>query len=38
MLNRVVKRTGKFSYGLAALVLGLPIPFVILAFLAPGCR
>ena len=29
-------RWGKIRYGLAALLLGLPIPIVILAFLAPG--
>jgi hypothetical protein len=25
------------SYGLAAMLLGLPLPFVILAFLCGGC-
>lgn len=31
-------RPGKIRYGLAALLLGLPLPIVILAFLMPGCR
>ena len=30
-------RAGKIRYGLAALLLGLPLPFVIIAFLMPGC-
>jgi hypothetical protein len=30
-------RWGKIRWGLAALLLGLPIPIVIIAFLAPGC-
>ena len=30
-------RWGKIRYGLAALLLGLPLPVVIIAFLAPGC-
>ena len=30
-------RGAKIRYGLAALLLGLPLPFVILAFLMPGC-
>ena len=30
-------RWGKFRYGLAALLLGLPLPIVLIAFLAPGC-
>lgn len=38
MLRRVYERTGKIRWGLAALLLGLPLPIVILAFLAPGCR
>ena len=28
---------GKIRYGLAALLLGLPLPIVLIAFLAPGC-
>ena len=31
------QRTGKIRWGLAALLLGLPLPLVILAFLSPGC-
>ncbi|MDY3556779.1 hypothetical protein GobsT_68630 [Gemmata obscuriglobus] len=30
-------RLGKIRWGLAALLLGLPLPVVIIAFLAPGC-
>lgn len=30
-------RFGKIRYGLAALLLGLPLPVVLIAFLAPGC-
>lgn len=30
-------RWGKIRYGLAALLLGLPLPIVLIAFLAPGC-
>lgn len=38
MFSNVKRRAGKFTWGLAALLVGLPLPFVILAFLAPGCR
>jgi hypothetical protein len=38
MLRRAYERTGGFRWGLAALILGLPLPIVILAFLSPGCR
>lgn len=31
------KRFGKITWGLAALLVGLPIPFIIVAFLARGC-
>jgi hypothetical protein len=31
-------RTGKLRWGLAALLLGLPLPIVILAFLMGGCN
>ena len=31
-------RWGKIRYGLAALLLGLPLPVVLIAFLAPGCN
>jgi hypothetical protein len=30
-------RLGKIRYGLAAILLGLPLPLIIIAFLAPGC-
>lgn len=30
-------RWGKIRYGLAAILLGLPLPIIIIAFLAPGC-
>ena len=30
-------RVGKIRYGLAALLLGLPLPIVLIAFLMPGC-
>lgn len=30
-------RIGKIRYGLAALLLGLPLPIVIIAFLFGGC-
>jgi len=32
-----VTRWGKIRYGLAALLLGLPLPIVLIAFLMPGC-
>ncbi len=32
------KREGRISYGIAAMILGLPLPFVILAFLCGGCN
>ena len=31
-------RGGKIRYGLAAILLGLPLPLVLLAFLLPGCN
>jgi hypothetical protein len=31
-------RWGKIRYGLAALLLGLPLPIVLIAFLMPGCN
>lgn len=36
--NEPMSRMGKIRYGLAALLLGLPLPIVIIAFLAPGCN
>jgi len=38
VLNAINQRAGKVRYGLAALLLGLPLPIVIIAFLAYGCR
>ena len=38
MLNRSLKRTANFRWGLAAMLIGLPLPIVILAFLFGGCR
>ena len=35
--NEKMTRWGKIRYGLAALLLGLPLPIVIIAFLMPGC-
>jgi hypothetical protein len=32
------KRFGKITWGLAALLVGLPLPFVLIAFLVGGCR
>jgi hypothetical protein len=37
MLRNAVKRLGTVRMGLAALILGLPLPVVILAFLCGGC-
>jgi hypothetical protein len=38
MLKNAVKRLGGARAGLIALLLGLPLPIVILAFLFGGCR
>jgi len=38
MIRDTVKRAGKISYGIIAMLLGLPLPIVILAFLWGGCR
>jgi hypothetical protein len=38
MLLNVKKRLGNARWGCAALLLGLPMPFVILAFLFGGCN
>ena len=38
MLQNHLKRLGNFTWGLGAMLLGLPLPFVILAFLFGGCR
>jgi hypothetical protein len=38
MIRNTMVRAGKVSYGLVALLLGLPLPIVIIAFLMGGCR
>jgi hypothetical protein len=38
MLTRIKRRMGTMRWGLVALLLGLPLPIVIIAFLSPGCR
>jgi hypothetical protein len=38
MIINEPKRPGNLRWGLAAMLLGLPLPFVILAFLFGGCR
>jgi hypothetical protein len=38
MMRAAINRAGKVSYGLVAILLGLPLPVVILAFLWGGCR
>ena len=38
MMINGLKRVGRASWGLAAMLLGLPLPFVVLAFLCGGCR
>jgi hypothetical protein len=38
MLKNSIQRVGRVSYGVAALILGLPLPIVILAFLCGGCN
>jgi hypothetical protein len=38
MLPQSNVRRGKVRYGLAAMLLGLPLPIVIIAFLWGGCR
>jgi hypothetical protein len=37
MIRNTMARAGKVSYGLLALLLGLPLPIVIIAFLMGGC-
>jgi len=38
MIDRDLQpREGKIRYGLAAMLLGLPLPIVIIAFLWGGC-
>ena len=38
MIRKTVDRAGKVSYGIIALLLGLPLPIVIIAFLMGGCN
>jgi hypothetical protein len=38
MLRNGLKRVGDLRWGLAAMILGLPLPFVLLACLFGGCR
>ncbi len=38
MLTKTMQRTAKIRYGLAALLIGLPLPIVLIAFLVGGCR
>jgi hypothetical protein len=38
VIRNTIDRAGKVSYGLLALLLGLPLPIVIIAFLMGGCR
>jgi len=38
MFIRQIKHAGKVSYGILALLLGLPLPIVLIAFLMGGCR
>ena len=37
MLRNTMRRLGNLRWGLAAMILGLPLPVVILAFLCGGC-
>ena len=37
MFRDNIKRCGRISYGIIAMLMGLPLPFVILAFLCGGC-
>jgi len=38
MISNGIKRVGNMRWGLAALLLGLPLPFVVIAFLFGGCN
>ena len=38
MLLKNIKRIGDLRWGLAAMIIGLPFPFVVLACLFGGCR
>jgi hypothetical protein len=37
MAKKISKRYGKIKYGLAAMLLGLPLPIIIIAFFFQGC-
>jgi hypothetical protein len=37
MLRKSIRRLGNIRWGCAAMLLGLPLPLVILAFLFGGC-
>lgn len=37
MMRHAIRRLGNMRWGCAAMLLGLPLPFVILAFLFGGC-
>jgi hypothetical protein len=38
MYRKSIKRLGDLRWGLIALLLGLPLPFVVLAFICGGCN
>jgi hypothetical protein len=38
MFRQTAARAGSIRWGLVAILLGLPLPFIILAFLMPGCN
>lgn len=38
MLQKTIKRLGDVKWGLIAILLGLPLPVVILFFLCGGCN
>jgi hypothetical protein len=38
MFRKGNRRAGNLRWGLIALLLGLPLPIVVLAFLCGGCR
>jgi len=38
MIRTSIKRLGDLRWGLAAMILGLPLPLVVIAFLCGGCH
>jgi hypothetical protein len=38
MIRKTMTRAGKVSYGLLAIILGLPLPIILIAFLMGGCK